>query len=58
MTQAEKLLLRLAQFPGRLIRVVVYVDSSGSLAFWVVEDDARVEGVKEQKPETEQAFQV
>lgn len=45
MTQAEKLALRLSQFPGRLVRVLAFVDPSGALVFWVIDEDKKVEGV-------------
>jgi len=44
MTQTEKLALRLSQFPNRLVRVLAYVDHTGALVFWVVDEDKKVEG--------------
>lgn len=44
MTQLEKLALRLSQFPNRLVNVMLFVDSTGALTFWVIADDKKVEG--------------
>lgn len=44
MTQTEKLALRLSQFPGRLVSVLAFVDPSGALVFWVIDEDKKVEG--------------
>lgn len=45
MTQTEKLALRLAQFPGRLVHITAFVDATGALVFWVVDDGPKVEGI-------------
>lgn len=51
MTQTEKLALRLSQFPGRLVRVLLIVDNTGALISWVVEEDKKIEGALTPPPQ-------
>jgi hypothetical protein len=43
MTQTERLALR-------LVRVMAFVDASGALAFWVIDEDKKIEGGKPLNP--------
>ena len=51
MTQAEKLALRLSQFPNRLVSVLAFVDASGALVFWVIDEDKKIEGANGRQPD-------
>jgi hypothetical protein len=43
MTTAEKLEKRLAQYPSRLVSIVVLVDKDGRIVLWAIKDKDEIE---------------
>jgi len=45
LTPAEKFLLRLAQFPGRMVSVSIVINEQGEPVVWAMTDSRKAEGL-------------